>query len=348
MSFNQETISVKEYQEVKLNEKEILKLEKMKRNFPNNFYERTFSGAKFKNYVGVINLGKKSIEILPKIEGSRGEDAELRSSLVHMLFATKQIKLYKSNNSGLAVQNTYLLDIFIRQYILKLKNEFSQGLLKTYEVREEDLKVVKGKINLAEQIRNKSWDHSVFSCIYDEFTSNNIYNQIVKLTLLKLQGMTTNKKIKHEIKNLLDVLSEVETITLSLVNFSNLQKNKVFQRYEDILDFSEMFLKNIFSDVTKGEQSSGAILFDMNKLFEEYVSLKLIKVSKSLGLIALSQKPQRKLLTELGTKKNIFTLKPDITISQKNGDLLGIIDIKWKELGEERPNMVYRRVIYTK
>lgn len=86
--------------------------------------------------------------------------------------------------------------------------------------------------------------------------------------------------------------------------------------------------------MSAGTADAPGLLFDMNKLFEAYVT-RLEETASDDHQYVHSQKPQITLATLQGA--GVFTLKPDITVwqtepGQEAPSITRIVDAKWKRL----------------
>ena len=74
-----------------------------------------------------------------------------------------------------------------------------------------------------------------------------------------------------------------------------------------------------------------SLLFEMNKLFEEFVGRSLARALAGSGFEVRLQGPRGHALADLQTGQNRFATKPDITIAKQGVPVL-VIDTKWKRL----------------
>ena len=64
--------------------------------------------------------------------------------------------------------------------------QLKQGLYREYLNRKDDITVVRGKIDMPGTIRNRLSRKQVLTCEYDELSENNLFNQILKTTVMLL------------------------------------------------------------------------------------------------------------------------------------------------------------------
>ena len=98
---------------------------------------------------------------------------------------------------------------------------------------------------------------------------------------------------------------------------------------------ARLLLKALYQTVHGGKQDGVALLFDMNKLFEAYVTQIAQKTLRPLGYSVLSQRPQRALVRNESGQKAFIT-KPDIYV--EGHEQVFIIDTKWKPLDFSKSN----------
>ena len=67
-----------------------------------------------------------------------------------------------------------------------VQKQVKQGLYKKYVDKQENLPTIRGKINIRESMKNKMQKRQLLMCEYDELTEDNLYNQIIKSTMLVL------------------------------------------------------------------------------------------------------------------------------------------------------------------
>ena len=281
-------------------------------------------GGKFiqaRNYVGVLQTKSGlTIEILPKIADKN--DAE-RSKVVFikMLKTLKNFPFKSSNLASLKIQNLPLLEIFISMFLCELEALVKKGIKSDYVTLEDNLKFLKGKLNINEQIKRNSIHKERFYVGYSEFLSDIKINQIIKTTLKFLYKKSNFSKNQQKIRELLFIFDDVSTCSDYKNFFANYAINRQVKHYEQTLLWCKIFLLGNSFAPHKGDDLALALLFDMNALFESYVG-NFIK--KKLPDTILQHRG--KYLIE--EPRRDFGLKPDIFLRYKNQNY--IADTKWK------------------
>ena len=112
--------------------------------------------------VGVLTVPGSSVEILPKI-GGEGDDT-VRRALVHMLAVAWGVPVADSEAALLATQRKNLLEILIRLFADILFAAVRRGLPHRYRLREDDLPLLRGKLDIRRQLARHSFRSDRLAC----------------------------------------------------------------------------------------------------------------------------------------------------------------------------------------
>ncbi|QNM91197.1 McrC family protein [Aliarcobacter cryaerophilus] len=279
------------------------------------------------NYVGVIQTKDgTTIEILPKIKNATTEKS--KDILIKMLKTLKNSPFKNLSVVNLKSSKIPLFEIFISMFLEELTVLVRNGIKSDYISKEENLKFLKGKLKISEQIKYNTIHKERFFVQYEEFISNRVENSIIKTTLQFLYNKSKLNKNQQRIREFLFVFDEIEISHNIKTDFSKIKLNRQMKDYEQVLLWCKTFLfENSFS-LYKGNDIAFALLFDMNLLFESFVYSYLKKSSNFQDI--KSQDKTHYLAYENGIGR--FRLKPDIVI---NGGKI-IADTKWKILSEDK------------
>ena len=279
------------------------------------------------NYVGVIQTKDgTTIEILPKIKNATTEKS--KDILIKMLKTLKNSPFKNLSVANLKSSKIPLFEIFISMFLEELTVLVRNGIKSDYISKEENLKFLKGKLKISEQIKYNTIHKERFFVQYEEFISNRVENSIIKTTLQFLYNKSKLNKNQQRIREFLFVFDEIEISHNIKTDFSKIKLNRQMKDYEQVLLWCKTFLfENSFSPY-KGNDIAFALLFDMNLLFESFVYSYLKKSSNFQDI--KSQDRTHHLAYENGIGR--FRLKPDIVI---NGGKI-IADTKWKILSEDK------------
>lgn len=281
------------------------------------------------NYVGVIQIKDgTTIEILPKIRNL--DEQKSKEILIKMLKTLKKSPFKNFNTANLKASKMPLLEIFISMFLEELSKLIQKGIKSDYVQKEENLKFLKGKLKISEQIKQNSVHKERFFVQYEEFSSDRVENRLIKTTLEYLYKKSKSNKNQQRIREFLFVFDEIKISHNIKTDFEKVKLNRQMKDYEQVLLWCKTFLlENSFSPY-KGNDIAFALLFDMNLLFESYVYDYLRKNGKFENI--KNQDKKHHLAYENQNGK--FALKPDIVIDE--GKI--IVDTKWKILSLEKSN----------
>ena len=279
------------------------------------------------NYVGVIQTKDgTTIEILPKIKNATTEKS--KDILIKMLKTLKNSPFKNLSVANLKSSKIPLFEIFISMFLEELTVLVRNGIKSDYISKEENLKFLKGKLKISEQIKYNTIHKERFFVQYEEFISNRVENRLIKTTLQFLYNKSKLNKNQQRIREFLFVFDEIEISHNIKTDFSKIKLNRQMKDYQQVLLWCKTFLlENSFSPY-RGNDVAFALLFDMNLLFESFVYSYLKKSSNFQDI--KSQDRTHHLAYENGIGR--FRLKPDIVI---NGGKI-IADTKWKILSEDK------------
>ena len=279
------------------------------------------------NYVGVIQTKDgTTIEILPKIKNATTEKS--KDILIKMLKTLKNSPFKNLSVANLKSSKIPLFEIFISMFLEELTVLVRNGIKSDYISKEENLKFLKGKLKISEQIKYNTIHKERFFVQYEEFISNRVENRLIKTTLQFLYNKSKLNKNQQRIREFLFVFDEIEISHNIKTDFSKIELNRQMKDYQQVLLWCKTFLfENSFSPY-KGNDIAFALLFDMNLLFESFVYSYLKKSSNFQDIKSQDRTHHLAYENSIGR----FRLKPDIVI---NGGKI-IADTKWKILSEDK------------
>ena len=282
------------------------------------------------NYVGVIQTKDgTTIEILPKIKNL--DEQKSKEILIKMLKTLKNSPFKHFNSANLKAHKMPLLEIFISMFLEELAKLVQKGIKSDYVQKEENLKFLKGKLKISEQIKQNSVHKERFFVEYEQFCSDRVENRLIKTTLEYLYKKSKSNKNQQRIREFLFIFDEIKVSHNIKTDFEKIKLNRQMKDYEQVLLWCKTFLlENSFSPY-KGNDIAFALLFDMNLLFESYVYNYL----KKSGDFENVKNQDKKYHLAYENEKGKFALKPDIVID--NGKI--IVDTKWKILSVDKSNL---------
>jgi 5-methylcytosine-specific restriction enzyme subunit McrC len=241
-------------------------------------------------FIGVGWLVEKeyAIQVDPKIEGLDAMKMFIESlkspilnnelkNIYHIDFNKPQIEI-ETNQFDIT-------PMLLLHFINVIKHLATRGLKKDYTRKEENLQSkLKGKIKFSNHFKHNiskgRFDNNY--CNYQEYSVDNIENQLLKRTLLftkaYLAKYYNTKEIFSSINYCLSAFENVsDNVNLLMIN--KIHINPIFKEYAEALSLAKMILKRFAYSISETTKESVYKTYpywiDMSLLFEIYVYGKL-------------------------------------------------------------------------
>lgn len=297
----------------------------------NIYFEAIRHGVKFKNYVGVIQIGGTTIEILPKADKQNTNNPDEKdiwhNILLNMLAHCKKIKVNAVSEASLRKKYQSLLDLYFELYLNEVGQLIQKGLIKKYNQNSGNILALKGRLDFAKNIQQNIIRQERFYTTHQVYDYNHLVNQVLFKALKVLKTITNTTYLIDGVNRLLSSFPEINEIEINTSHFDRITSNRKTEPYNEALKIAKMIILNYSPDIKGGDENMLALLFDMNKLWEEYVFRMLLKVEDTSLKVSFQNRDK------FWENKII---KPDIVITKKeliNNEVREtkyIIDTKWK------------------
>lgn len=280
--------------------------------------------------VGVIAADGASLEILPKIDGA-DSDAAARRSLVHMLAAVLDLEIAHGAMTELDWQRTDLLEILIRLFCDRLFDALHRGLPRRYVQHEDDLAALRGRLDVKRQFTVLAATPQRLACRYDELSPDIALNQIMKAAVGKLLRISRASENQRRLRELAFAFADISDVPIASLRWHEVVIDRTNRAWAQLLPLAKLLLGDRFQTTSSGSARGFSLLFEMNTLFEEFVGRMLHRALMGTDYDVRLQGPRDFALEELGSGRNRFATRPDITVTLDGAPVL-IIDTKWKRL----------------
>lgn len=347
-------ITVFEHQTIKLNQvidgvkfdEDFLKA--LQSFYGNNgvpFYSLTHNGVRFNEHVGVLQIGNKIIEVLPKADnGFAGVNEKIawRDVLIGMLLAVRDFDVHAPSSSSLNIKTNSILDLYFELFIREVEYLLHNGLIKQYRKTEGNVTALKGNLNFGKHIQMNVTHQERFYVKYTTYDVEHHIHFILYKTIKLLNRINTNVGLHSRIGSLLLHFPEMPDVKVSDSTFDKIVYTRKNSSYKPAIDIARLLLLKYHPDVNMGRNNVLALMFDMNKLWEQfvYVSLRSNR-SYSNSITAQTTKNFWK-----PNKGKISRMRPDIVINKSDKEHCVVLDTKWKNLNGYNPSPEDLRQMY--
>lgn len=300
----------------------------------NSYFTGIRDGVKFQNFVGVIQIGGLTIEILPKTDNKKAEKSEYQAwhgALLNMLKICKYIDITSMSEANLKRKHNSLLDLYFEMYLDEVQNLLRIGLIKQYRKHSSNVLALKGKLDFNKNIQQNLIHKERFYTEHQLYDYEHLINQIILKGLIILDGLTYNTQLRDKIGRLKMSFPDIKEIEIQKHHFDRLKENRKSVSYNKAIQIAKMIILNYSPDIRSGQENMLTLLFDMNKLWEEYVYRMLLRIKRS------------DLSINFQNRQNFWesrTIRPDLVLTWNNQgtDEVFIVDTKWKVLTDNKPS----------
>ena len=163
-------------------------------------------------------------------------------------------------------------------------------------------------------------------------------NRIFRAACRRLLDVMHTPLTQDKLRHCLLLLDEVEDVFIHDELFDQINITRQNERFADVLHFCRLILQERSPTVQSGSERSFSFLFDMNRVFEDFVAGFLKKqVIPRLGGYRLYPQAKSKWrhLMESEDKGGVLRLKPDLLIEADGDGRRFVLDTKWKQLSGE-------------
>ena len=295
------------------------------------YYSLVHHGVKFNEYVGVIQIGKTIIEVLPKADKS-GDENTWRNVLISMLRAVGVIDIHAPSSSDLQLRANSVLDLYFELFVKELEYLLHRGLVKKYRKTEGNLSILKGTIHFAKHINQNIVHQERFYVKHYTYDKQHDIHAILYKTLKLLKNIHTHTELNSRIGTLLLDFPELYDVKVTKTLFERISLDRKTEPYRKALEISRLLLLNYHPDVRKGDDNVLALMIDMNALWEQFVYVSIRKFKDKETTIA-AQSIKNFWKPNTGHRSRI---RPDIVLN-KGTEKCVVLDTKWKNLNGHNP-----------
>ena len=296
----------------------------------------------FGSFVGVLQVGTLTIEILPKAgkgnsvgTGSSTEKEKWQRALLQMLRQSGLIEVEASPEANLHLRRSPLIDLYLDSFLSEVERLTHAGLTKKYRLSEGNLYKLKGRIIFRQQISRNLLHRERMFTAHQTYDADNVFNRILKCALEIVGGLAVRPSIPARASVLGLSFEQVSDARITAGTFERLSYNRNTQRYRKAVQLARLIILNYSPDLRGGPENVLAILFDMNLLFERFILVHLRRAKSQMGDPRLQIEAQAS--ARFWASK---TIRPDVLIDLycQSGQKRLVLDTKWKIPSGDHPS----------
>jgi 5-methylcytosine-specific restriction enzyme subunit McrC len=276
---------------------------------------------------GLLRVGSLDIEIRPKFLDNNQEHNEWKSALYNILTFINSSPLFTSDHLVVESKNDSFLDLMGSIFLNGIIHANEEGYPRKYNEFEEDLTVVRGRIDFRKinRLITHPW---LIPCIYDDFNDDMPINRLLSWACHHLSSQVSSLHMARSLRENAPRVHHLHSLPLSISEADLIVLAPQFQYLQSSLDVARILLKQQSLQFEFGELKSSSFLWKSADVFERFVR-HLLQLVCTLEDDWRLDKPRVLLATASPTTK-IMTI-PDYRI-RENGKTILVLDAKYKIL----------------
>lgn len=293
----------------------------------NKYFTIIHKGIRFSSYVGVIQIGGLTIEILPKADKKKNADKNLwQSILLNMLKVCKRIQIETVSETQLKKRYNSILDVYFELYLNEIEKLVKKGLIKQYRRIQSNQNALKGKLIFSKNTQQNLVHKERFYCEHQIYDKDHLIHQVLYKGLLILKNFI-NDSLKDKLNRILYEFEGIKNTNIQKNHFKKIVINRKNKEYEKALEIAKIIILNYSPNLNYGNENLLTLLFDMNILWEEYI-FRILHKHKPKNMKVSFQNSD----TFWETKR----IRPDIVLKTEKETF--VIDTKWKVIDSNNPS----------
>ena len=286
--------------------------------------------------IGALEIGDLSVSIRPKLEIGR--------VLFLASYAMGAFKLRDRERFDFREEES-VVEALVRAFASAARRAFARGLLHGYRTEEEMLYTVRGRIRIGDQIRRRFGIPVPVEVRYDDFTDDVLMNRLVKAAAARLSLMHLRSPRSRADLGWIDAtLGNVALVEFSPNAVPEASFDRLNEHYREAVTLARLVLRHSTIETERGVTRATGFLMDMNRVFQDFVTLALREALDLSDRTFRSDRGIRGVTLDEGSR---VALKPDLSWWDGQ-DCKFVGDAKYKRVRDERvPNAdLYQLLAY--
>jgi len=285
--------------------------------------------------IGALQLPDLEIHIRPKMPIKR---------VLFMLSYAMDPKAWTGQDVQFSEANT-LVEAMAPPFLRATGYAFRRGLLHGYRTHEETSATVRGRIRFEAQMRRTLPMSPPAEVRYDDFTADIEENRLIKAAISRLRRMRLRSDwVARSLRRLGTDLAMLPDVRYHPGRLPEITFTRLNARYRGAIALAKLILSGASVELQTGETVGETLLFDMNRVFEDFV-VAALREELCIGPRTLQQgatTPALYLDDEERTR-----LEPDLSWWEGHRCLF-VGDLKYQTAGTSvQPGNLYQMLAYT-
>ena len=220
------------------------------------------------NAIGQIVLGDHIFNISPKIQDDHFIE-------IYKLDKNKDKNLWIEDNQGTAAKGE-IFYLIINDFLNGVEKVVSKGIRKGYKQFEDELKYIKGRVNVVETTRNLLSGKLAIKTEYEEFSIDTALNRLIKSALFEIKTLHSSESLHVTSSDYIETLvskasklyNHFEFIPDYLASDLRVNVDRNTKYYEQALVGAKNILQSYGAEVTVGDITASARMMNTFMVIE--------------------------------------------------------------------------------
>lgn len=265
--------------------------------------------------VGSVRLGSLQINIRPKV-------AELQRILFFIGYNSNPA-IWRDEFVRLG-QADGLYPAVAESFVRLVNKALERGVMRGYIPASESISVIRGRIRFQEQITRNYGRPVPIAVEYDDYSMDVAENRTLLLATLRLLGLPDiGIEARRQLTRIRAILDSITVVSKRNAR-PKITFTKLNMRYHDALRLSAVILDNSSFDQKAGPLAVSGFLFDMWKVYEDFVT-----GAMSMAMMRHGGKPKVQVDHYMDAASTIRFI-PDLVWYDDSGRPIAVVDAKYK------------------
>jgi 5-methylcytosine-specific restriction enzyme subunit McrC len=165
-----------------------------------------------------------------------------------------------------------IVEPFVAAFLNGLQRAVRRGLPMSYVRQEEALPTIRGRVQFAEQLRRRYDLPLPIELSFDDYTADTEANRLVKAALRRIQRVRLrDPHLRRRTTEALAGFDGVADVAFDAHRMPTFNYTRLDVRYRPVLELAALLVQNTSVELHSGRAATSTILFDMNKIFEDFI-----------------------------------------------------------------------------
>lgn len=236
-------------------------------------------------YVGVVQAGGVTVEIFPKLDAALTAATTppparlptVMSNLLWLLEESGHGRLIDAGSAPLTECPDNFPDLLAWLLARRLQEQFWQGAPHDYRAREDDLPMLRGRIDFPRQAGRLWMRPDKIACRWEDYSADIPLTRVLHCAAREMRHRVRLPAAAADLETALSMMPEVTPCRAAeaLALAAQVRWPRQAERWRPCFDLSVALLSGLGREWRSGDAGTFVFLLDMNKVFEDFCAVRL-------------------------------------------------------------------------